>query len=65
MHPSTSIEPVPLSNQVPTSKEEITDVTLVGFGSKATVVGRFQAVCEGIILKPVQGIQALIKGVVT
>ena len=54
MHASTSIEPVPLSNQILTS-EEVGDVLLVGFGSKPTDFGRYQAMCEGIFLKSVQG----------
>lgn len=55
MHASTSIEPVQLSKQVLTSEEDIGDVVLVGFGSKPTDYGRFQAMCEGIFLKSVQG----------
>ena len=54
MHTSATIEPVPLSNQTPTSEEDVSDVVLVGFGSTPTKFGRFQAMCEGIILKPVQ-----------
>lgn len=59
-HTCNSIEPVPLS--VPTSEEDIGDVVLVGFGSNPTDFGRFQAMCEGIILKPAQGKQVQTKG---
>ena len=55
-HASNSIEPVQLSRPVPTCEEDVGDVVLVGFGSKPTEFGRFQAMCEGIFLKPVQGI---------
>lgn len=56
-NPSNTIEETKLSNEELKSKEDIGDVVLVGFGSRPTDVGRFQAMCEGIILKPVQGIQ--------
>lgn len=65
IHSSNTIEQVLLSNQVPTSEEDVGDLVLVGFGSKARGFDRFQAMCEGIILKPVQGMQVLTKGVVT
>ena len=51
MHTPTSIGPVQLSNQIPMSKEDVGDVALVGFGSKTTDIGRYQAMCEGIILQ--------------
>ena len=57
IHSSNIVEQVLLSNQVPTSEEDVSGVVLVGFGSKATDFGRFQAMCEGVILKPVQGKQ--------
>lgn len=61
-HTSNSVELVQLS--VPTSEEDVGDVVLVGFGSKPTDFGRFQAMCEGIILKPAQGAQVQTKGVI-
>ena len=48
---------VQLSKEDPKAKEDFGDVVLVGFGSKQTDFGRYQAMCEGIILKPVQGTQ--------
>lgn len=63
-HTSNSIEAVTLLVQVPTSDEDSGGVVLVGFGSKPTYVGRFQAMCEGIILKPAQGAQVQTKGVI-
>lgn len=57
MYPSTSIKPFVLSNRVPRSEEDIGDVVLVGFGSSATGFNRFQAMCEGIFVKLVQGMQ--------
>ena len=57
IHSSNTIELVPLSGHIPTSEEDFGDVVLVGFGSNPTNFGRFQAMCEGIILKPVQGTQ--------
>ena len=56
-HATTSIEAIQLSKQVATSAEDVGDVVLVGFGSNATDFGRFQAMCEGIFLKPVQGMR--------
>ena len=57
IHASNSIEPVPLPHYVPTCEEDVGNVILVGFGSSPTDFGRFQAMCEDIILKPVQGMQ--------
>ena len=64
-HSSNSIERVTLPVQVPASEEDFGDAVLVGFGSKPTDFGRFQAMCEGIILKPAQGMQVQTKGVIT
>ena len=55
-NPSTN-QLVQLSKEDPKAEEDIGDVLLVGFGSRRTDFGRFQAMCEGIILKPVQGTQ--------
>ena len=40
------------------------DVILVGFGPNRTAYGKYQAVCEGILLNSGQGTQAHTKGTV-
>lgn len=58
-----SIERVTLPVQVSTSEED-GSFALVGFGSNPTAYGRFQAMCEGIVLKPAQGMQVQTNGVI-
>lgn len=64
-HTSNSIQRVTLPIQVPASEEDVSGVVLVGFGSKPTDFGRFQAMCEGVLLTPAQGMQVQTKGVIT
>lgn len=64
-HTSNSIQRVTLPIHVPASEEDVSGVVLVGFGSKPTDFGRFQAMCEGVLLTPAQGMQVQTKGVIT
>lgn len=58
-HTQTSIEPQIVQNL---SSNGAVGVVLVGFGLKPTAYGKYQAVCEGILLNSGQGTQAYTKG---
>ena len=58
-HTQTSIEPQIVQNL---SSNGAVDVILVGFGLSPTAYGKYQAVCEGILLSSGQGTQAHTKG---
>lgn len=62
-HTPNSIKLITLPVQTPSSEEDVGDVLLVVFGSKPTGFGRYQAVCEGVVLLSPDHTRATIPGI--
>lgn len=64
VHTQNSIEPLVLPVKYPSSNGDVGDVILVGFGpNPLTAFGRYQGLCEGILLNSARGKQAHTKGI--